>query len=91
MNIGFFLKKYYNHFFEEQYYISLSICFFLIEVWLTLIISLKQTTQWFNIYDTWQIDHHNKSSYHPSPYRVIIVLLTVFPMLYIISHSLFIL
>ena len=32
-----------------------------------------------------QNDHHNKSSYHLSPYKMITVSLTIFPMFYVIS------
>ena len=39
------------------------------------------------LYTLWN-DHHGKSSYHLSPYRVIIILLTLFLMLYIISSCL---
>ena len=38
---------------------------------------------------TLQNDHHNKSSCHLSPYKVITILLAVFPMLYITSQRLF--
>ena len=43
------------------------------------------TKQWFDYFHTLQNDHHNKYSYHLSPYRDITLLLTIFPTLYISS------
>ena len=55
---------------------SLSICLF--QVHIIVILYLY----------TLQNDHHDKSSYHLAPYKVIIILLTIFPMLYITSLQL---
>ena len=60
--------------------------FFLIEVWLTYNIILVSGIQ----HMIWQFcilhsAHHSKQSCHLSPYKVITVLLTIFPMLYFSS------
>ena len=47
--------------------------------------SLFSMYKWFDICIMLWNDHHGKSSYHLSPYKVITMLLTLFPMLYIIS------
>lgn len=55
-------------------------------------ISFSCTSQWFDIsIFALQNDAHSKGSYPMSPYKVIIILLTIFLVLYIISHDRFIL
>ena len=41
------------------------------------------------LYTLWN-DHNSKTSYHLSPYKIIALLLSVFPVLYFASHNLFV-